>query len=428
MQQVAKLVQIKGRSGFYLRIPVPSDCRKALGTNGIQRKAGSTQQEAIKNRPALLAEAEQLFKKTRGEDPISDAFSDPVVTEGEERIDDVLIQRLRLRGFSDIEAQQIVYGDDALRQQGIDVPAPTPGTTRLEMNARAHLKGGTPYTTWLSKRIIEERPAKNTERAWERILRTCADWYGSEYIGSMTQADAANYKRHCQERVKDASTRAFLQCLKAFWNWTITQGEIKENIWLGLTKKLKHSEAKPPIDAILLAASKDLAIKENNIAYFIQYYTGCRRNEHQGLRWCDVDLVAGLIHFKEYENEQFIRHLKGRKKDERSVPIHTQLKAHLLKMLPEAKRNNSEDPIWPDSYLPKEQSFAVQWGKRFKKSYGFTSHELRALVVSQLMIKNVSPFILYEITLHKVPGMSEVVQGYVRPTIEQVREVIERIE
>ena len=118
MQQVAKLVQIKGRSGFYLRIPVPSDCRKALRTNGIQRKAGSTQQEAIKNRPALLAEAEQLFKKTRGEDPISDAFSDPVVTEGEERIDDVLIQRLRQRGFSDIEAQQIVYGDDTLRQQG----------------------------------------------------------------------------------------------------------------------------------------------------------------------------------------------------------------------------------------------------------------------------------------------------------------------
>ena len=105
----------------------------------------------------------------------------------------------------------------------------------------------------------------------------------------MTQADAANYKRHCQERVKDASTRAFLQCLKAFWNWNITQGETKENIWLGLTKKLKHSEPKPPIDAILLAVSKDLAVKENNIAYFIQYYTGCRRNEHQGLRWCDVD-------------------------------------------------------------------------------------------------------------------------------------------
>ena len=39
-----------------------------------------------------------------------------------------------------------------------------------------------------------------------------------------------------------------------------------------------------------------------------------------------------------------------------------------------------------------------------------------------------SVFHLYEVTRHKVPGMSEVVSGYVRPTMEEMREIVDSLE
>lgn len=436
---MSKIVQLKGRSGFYLRIPVPSDCRKALRTNGIQRKAGTTKQEAIKNRPTLLAEAEELFSKTRGVDPVSDAFTDPVATEGHEAVDHLLLQRLEARGFSTQEAEQIVYGDEALRSQGLTPPesvttgqsSPRLGLgliSKLHSHAHARLEGGVPYSEWMSKRTIEERPAKTTQRRWTGCLKECAEWFGSEYLGGMTQSDAANYKRHLQDRLMDSSVKTQLQCLKAFWNWSIIQGQLETNIWEGLTKKLQTSSPKEALDINLLATAKDLAIELFDISFFIQYYTGCRRGEHRGLRFKDIDLKKDLIHIKEWQTEKMIRRLKGRRKDERSVPIHSELKAHLSKMLPEALTNNSSDPIWPDSYQVNQETWGATWGHTFGVRYGFNSHRLRANVVSQLMMKNVSPFILYEVTRHRVPGMSEVVAGYVRPSLDDVREVIERLE
>ena len=47
--------------------------------------------------------------------------------------------------------------------------------------------------------------------------------------------------------------------------------------------------------------------------------------------------------------------------------------------------------------------------------------------MTQLLLKNVSPYLLKELTGHSVPGLGKVVAGYVRPTIEEVREVLENI-
>jgi len=41
------------------------------------------------------------------------------------------------------------------------------------------------------------------------------------------------------------------------------------------------------------------------------------------------------------------------------------------------------------------------------------------------MVKNVNVFILYEVTRHKVPRLSSVVEGYVRPTTDELRAVVE---
>ena len=67
----------------------------------------------------------------------------------------------------------------------------------------------------------------------------------------------------------------------------------------------------------------------------------------------------------------------------------------------------------------------VTWAKRFKGVYGFGSHDLRSYVVTQMMKCNINPFFLHAITGHRVPGTSDVVLGYVNPTMNEVKEVLE---
>ncbi len=145
------------------------------------------------------------------------------------------------------------------------------------------------------------------------------------------------------------------------------------------------------------------------------------------MRWCDVDVTNELITFEQYDWQHVKRRLKGGTKDERTVPMHSKLKAKILELLPELAERNDAEPIWLKEYSTKEEVFGAWWSKRHSMNYNFTSHELRAHVVTQLLILNTSPFILHEITRHTVPGMSEVVTGYVRPTQEELKEVIEKL-
>ena len=119
--------------------------------------------------------------------------------------------------------------------------------------------------------------------------------------------------------------------------------------------------------------------------------------------------------------------LKGNTKDERSIPFSTKLMAKLEVMLPEAITNNSTDWIW-DDYKQVLQSWGVRWAERFTDAYGFSSQNLRSYVVTQLINTKTSPFVLYEASRHKFPCLSDVVSGYIRPKLDELREVFELLE
>ncbi len=242
----------------------------------------------------------------------------------------------------------------------------------------------------------------------------------------MTKVEAGQYKRHLMQRLADSSTKTNINYIKAFWSWAMVNGYVSENIWRGQTKKLSTSTKQQSLDQELLEAAKVKAAKLNDIGFFIQLYTGCRKGEHRGLRWSDIDLKNGWIHFKRYSHGNIVRELKGKEKDERTVPINSKLKTKFLELMPEALTNNKAEPIWPNEF--RSGVFGADWAKRCSAHYGFNSHKLRSYVVTQLQFKNVSPFFLHEITRHAVPGLSKVVQGYVRPSEEQIREVLELLE
>ena len=334
---------------------------------------------------------------------------------------DVLRSNLRLIGKTDEEIDSILYGQQAVEEQGLTYK----GDKKQERALEARLGGSATWENWLGDRVKAESPAPTTETCWLGAIKRFAEWLGTDYVSVATKEDAANYRLVLLERLKPSTTKTELTRLKAWWNYAITHNEVKENIWDGLTRKLKTTKKKSRVDKQALTGAKVVADEKQDIGFYLQLFTGCRRGEHQGLRYCDVDLVENTIEFVEWNENGIDRRLKGGEKDERVVPIHTLLRVKLLEMIPDIETNNSKDLLFPAEWRKAARIFGMRWSQNFSKRYGFTSHELRANVVSQLQSQNVSPYFLYEITRYSVPGMSEAMAGCVRPYMYALREVIE---
>ena len=246
------------------------------------------------------------------------------------------------------------------------------------------------------------------------------------YLAGATKEQAAEYKLILLDKLVHTSAKTELSRLSAFWNYAIDHGQITTNIWDRLSSKLKDSKKKARVSDTTLSDAQDKADKLKDIGFWIQHYTRCRKGEHTGLRWCDIDMIKGTIRFDEYILVNIDRRLKGRDEDERIIPIHDKLRQKLLDCLTAICYNISVNPIWSEQCSQRTQVFGVAWSTRFSRNYDFTSHELRAHVVSQLNAGNISPYYLHEIKRHSVPGMSQVVAGYVRPTMDEFRDFINK--
>ena len=97
-------------------------------------------------------------------------------------------------------------------------------------------------------------------------------------------------------------------------------------------------------------------------------------------------------------------------------------------MLPDAITRTDDEPIWKEDYKPSLENWGSRFAERFTDRYGFGSHDLRSYVVTQMLKQNINPYFLKVITGHTVPGLGKVVAGYVQPTIEEVREVLEQLD
>ena len=418
---MTKLSQLKGRSGYYLVVAVPRPLRAVIGSSKIQKKAGKTHAEALRNRPALLMEIEQRLRDAASNDPIANTLKQ--VDQSHELFAELLEGELKKSGVPTTQIDTLLHGSEALQAQGIQ-PDHNPA---LEARLAAGLKGSGTYHQWIETRTKEELPAASTIANWKSRLKMLAAWAGTDYLGGLSKDDCVKYKGVLLDRNTHQTVRTTINTLKSFWNWGRDNGQVNSNPWEGLTRKLAGPEKKTAIATDVMSAARAKADERNDIQFWIQTYTGCRKQCHGGLRWCDIDTDNQLIHFKLWEQDGRVRRLKGNTKDERSVPISSKLMTKLELMLPEAFTNNSTDWIW-DDYKAVLQSWGVRWAERFTDAYGFSSHNLRSYVVTQLINTNTSPFILYEVTRHKVPGLSDVVSGYVRPKLEELRAVVELLD
>ncbi len=77
--------------------------------------------------------------------------------------------------------------------------------------------------------------------------------------------------------------------------------------------------------------------------------------------------------------------------------------------------------------MDRQVFWQINHSNEYSKKYGVRANDLRSFAVTKLTLEGVTPFIIYEITRHSIPGISDVVKIYTRPTIEEVRQAMEFI-
>ena len=420
---LSSIHQRKGRTGYYITVATPKSLRNKLG-NSIRRKVGNTHKEAIANRSKVEVEIQRQIGK-------------------------------ELNQLSLVEEVQEIYKDNSLSElpgsekeklkniYQVDFDKEGNPTTPEEVALWEELDGKTTYHQWINKRKIIEGVTKSTVNGWHTKLSKLAKWYGTDYLGELNKTQALKFKDYLiQQGYELSSVKNIIGTLNAFWNWGIENEIVQYNIWSGLKKRLPDAEKKglPPREILDKATEKASTItplrKEKDYAFLIQRYTACRRGAANGLRHCDINLKDKTITFTPWEKivsfektrrgkrrQKLIRKLKSTK-DERKVPMSKAL-YEAIKDIPLIK--GSDDPIWANRYKENDDSWGSHHCSEYKNKYGLPSHDLRRFGITALINEGVSPYRIWDVVRHKIPGMSEVTMMYNRPTTEDLIEAMEII-
>ena len=416
--------QESGRRGWYVYVDRPKTHHARRGGKTVRRKAGETREEALRNALRIEAGLVQQWAADEALNPFQAALR--ASRELGVRLDVALDWELRDQGYKPQERDRLLLGlhdHQDVEAQGLEVWLSREEHTQLE----AIKTGVRPWMEWVRERKALEERAASTVVNWETKLRGLAGWYGSDVVGTITRKEANAYKLHMKEKGMSANSISnYLGTFSGFWNWAINSGELRdENPWKGQRKGLPAARKRKPLCPNLLDQACEKADQLEDVRFFFGRYQGLRKEDYCGLRWCDVDLENGLIHLRRYSWKGKKRNLKLREGGERSIPIHSQLLWRIKSYLPEAATRDDQQPIWEEDYKAILECWGATWAKRFKGMYGFGTHDLRSYVVTQMMKCNINPFFLHAITGHRVPGTSDVVLGYVNPTMNEVKEVLE---
>ncbi len=428
---MSRVFQRPGRSGYYFGIAVPRELRKKLRKSEVIRKLGNTYKEANINKAKVEAQIQRSF----GAELKSLSLVEEVraIYENDPEFKDIK----SLADLPDSDKEELKSANP------IDLDEKGNPTNPEEAALWLTLEGKTTYHQWINRRKSIENVSKSTVNGWNTKLLKLATWKGSDYLADLTKPEALKFKNYLLTKGHEpSSVKNIIGTLNAFWNWLDENDITDTNIWAGLKKRLPDPEKKPlPSREVLDEATEKASTlspwrKEKDYAFLIQRYTACRKGAANGLRHCDIDLKEKNITFTPWEKivsykktrggnrrEKLIRRLKS-SKDERTVPISDDL-FELIKDMPLIK--GSDDPIWPHRYKSNDDSWGSHHCSEYKNKYGLPSHDLRRFGITALINAGVSPYRIWDVIRHKIPGMSEVTMMYNRPTIEDLKEAMEII-
>jgi len=329
----------RGREGWFFQRSVPPDCRAVVGKATWIRKAGNSSTEAKRNAALFLAETEQLIKAARGQQ----------LTATQK-----LISLIPERGLvpADMDAHDLVSEVSREPMYLDERRTVNPRYEELHEVAKGVLDGTaadlkTPEDL-LTRATLLKSPAPGTRFEWERYLGKLMEHTGKQYIQQITREDALSWRAGELERCQPSTVRTRLRFLNGLFGVAVEEGWVQSNPFFELTKRVRGRAKKKEV-VLLDQGDKDWTKlpQHHQLLWHLLRWTGSHASEAAGLRWEDIDLASGVIHFKSHETRPLKNDFRIR-----TIPIHKNL-------MPILKAQEfGEGLIFPWSYNPKRARWA----------------------------------------------------------------------
>ena len=393
----------RGREGFFFQRSVPPDCRAVIGKATWIRKAGNSATEAKRNAVMFLAETEQLIKEARGQQ----------LTATQE-----LLSLIPDRGLApaDMDAHELVSTVSREPMYLDNQGSINPRYEELHDLAQGVLKGTakdlkTPEDL-LTRATLLKSPAPGTRFEWERYLGKLMEHSGKRYIQQITRDDALSWRASELERCQPSTVRSRLRFLNGLFGVAVEEGWVQSNPFFELTKRVKGRTKKKEVVSLDEADRVWAKLPQHHqLLWHLLRWTGSHASEAAGLRWEDIDLSSGMIHFKGHETRPLKNNFRIR-----SIPIHRNLMPIL-----EAQKFG-EGLIFPWAYNPRRARWAE--GMHWCDIIGVSPKATRDWAATCLREKDINESVIGRLFGH-TPKTQTGVHGSVK--LETMRRALDQL-
>ena len=401
----------RGREGFFFQRSVPPDCRSVIGKATWIRKAGNTSTEAKRNAAMFLAETEQLIKEARGQQLTAT-----------QKLLSLLPQREQIP--TGLDAHDLVQGVSREPMYLDDLGTSNPRYEELHDLAQGVLKGiakdlKTPEDLLTSATLLKS-PAPGTRFEWERYLGKLMEHTSKQYIQQITRDDALSWRASELERCQPSTVRTRLRFLNGLFGVAVEEGWVQTNPFFELTKRVKGRTKKKEVVSLDEADKAWAKLpKHHQLLWHLLRWTGSHASEAAGLRWGDIDLASGVIHFTSYETRPLKNDFRIR-----TIPIHK----NLMPIIEAASGRN--DPanvdnsglIFPWAYNPKRARWAE--GMHWSDIIGVSPKATRDWAATCLREKDINESVIGRLFGH-TPKTQTGVYGSVK--METMRRALDQL-
>ena len=125
---------------------------------------------------------------------------------------------------------------------------------------------------------------------------------GKQYIQQVTREDALAYRAYGLTKCQASTVVTRLRYLHGLFAVAVEEGWAQVNPFFELTKRVKGRTKKKEVVS-LDQADRDWAKlpKHHQLLWHILRWSGAHASEVAGLRWSDIDLSSGVIHFTSHK-------------------------------------------------------------------------------------------------------------------------------
>ena len=235
---------------------------------------------------------------------------------------------------------------------------------------------------------------------------------GKRYIQQITRDDALSWRASELERCQTSTVRTRLRFLNGLFGVAVEEGWVQTNPFFELTKRVRGRAKKKEV-VLLDQADKAWAKlpEHHRLLWHVLRWSGSHASEAAGLRWEDIDLASGVIHFKSHTTRPLKNDFRIR-----TIPIHKNLMPIL------EAQEFGEGLIFPWSYNPKRARWAE--GMHWSDIIGVSPKATRDWAATCLREKDINESVVGRLFGH-TPKTQTGVHGSVK--LETMRRALDQL-